>query len=297
AAARRSASARSPSSRRCCVDGGMMRLLAATLCSFALGCQHHAPAAPPARAPVEAHAPSQPAPGASSSALHLELGRVYLRFGDAKSAAAQLTEAARLAQGAGERGRAYAALGAAAEAAGDRAAAIAALEQALDAPAMDSGDAFSRLGRLYLDERRFADAESLYERRLAQLQAPNDSWQREEILRLEFELFRRAGTLAARTAAMERALDEGTSDEAALRLLALAYGGDQIAQVPAARVARAVAVLERLHALYPDDPRLARTLQSLYERAGRVDEALALAAATQALGRAPSPAPSIDCAP
>src|SRR5205823_5858490 len=137
-----------------------------------------------------------PAP-AASSALHLELGRVYLRFGDARAARTQLDEAARLAANPGERAQAYSSLAQLAEAAGDRSGAIAALERAVGDGGDGGGEAAARLGRLYLDARRWADAEALYGRRLAQARDP---WQRDELLRLELELFRRAGTLAARVA-------------------------------------------------------------------------------------------------
>ncbi len=244
---------------------------------------------------------------AGSAAFHLEIGGVYERFQDHKSALDHLSQAARLAEDSVQRVQAYSALARVKEAAGDRDGAIDALERAraeidkLKTPEPSGGpapagpfagpgvdDVLVRLARLYAEAGRYEQGDALCERGLS---AAREPWQREQFHRLQVELHRKAGTLDKKIAEIEKALDQTPRDESALRFLAVALSGDGMPGPaamgappgqPQADSSKLVRVYERLHELRQDDLQVRQNLQSLLERAGRIDEAVKLATATHA---------------
>jgi tetratricopeptide (TPR) repeat protein len=301
-----------------------MRLFTAAMCVvLASGCQKQGTAsgerasAPPAVAPG-----GMPEMRVGSALFHLEIGGVYERFQDHKSAIEHLSQAASLAQDAGLRVQACSALAQAKVGAGDRDGAIAALEKARDeaespkrsapgtAPGPFAGpvgnDVILRLGQLYVEAGRYEPAERLTKRALASAREP---WQREQLERLLLELHRKAGTLEKKLAEAEKALDSATPDEEALRFLTMALGNDALPgpspmEAPSARppaVPRTlIRAYERLHELHPEDAQVRQTLQSLLERSGGTEDAVRLVTSVRAVApmdcagaldsQAPSPA-------
>ena len=230
-----------------------------------------------------------------SAAFHLEIGGIHERFEDVAGAVEHFSRAAALAEDPASRSQAYSALGRAKEAAGDVDGAIEALERARvelervgkDQPIVPGGeDVLIRLARLEAGRGRVAEALSLCERALS---AAANPWQRDQLQRLEVELHRKAGTLAKRLSAAEKALERSPGDDAALRFvrIALADDGPQgPSPTPTAearsREEKLIRVYGRLIDLHPDDSQLRRTLQELLERAGRTDDAVKLVTAAPA---------------
>ena len=275
---------------------------------LAFGCQRAATTgAEPPKNQSSAMPMGAPEMRVDSSAFHLEIGGLYERYGDHKNAIDHLSQAASLAQQGVQRVQAYSALGRVKEAAGDRDGAIEALEQALanidppegtgaaTGPALaPGGDLALRLAHLYAEKGRPEQARAICERWLSDIREP---WQREQLYRFLIELNRKAGTLQSEVAAKEKTLDAAVPDESALRFLAIAFAGDGM-QAPAliggpqgqpqAVSNTLVRVYERLNELHPEDLQIRQTLVSLLQRAGRIDEAVRLAAE-------PAPLMPTDC--
>jgi len=248
-----------------------------------------------------------------SAAFHLEIGSVYERYGDGKSAIEHLAQAASLAESTAQRVQAYSALGRVKEAAGDRDGAIDALEQALakmgdpggSEPAAGSGlalplagpagnDVLLRLAHLNAAKGNDERARLVCERGLSVAREP---WQREQLYRFLIELDRKTGILEKELAAKEKTLDDAVPDESALRFLAFALAGDGMnasaiinrTQGEQEAVSKTlVRVYERLYELHPDDLQVRQTLQSLLERSGRIEDAAMLAAR-------PAPLTPMEC--
>ena len=279
--------------------------------ALVIGCQKSVSNDPE---PSKAHTAAMPAGmaemRAGSGAFHLEMGGVYQRYGDSKSAIEHFSQAASLAQGPAQQVQAYAALARAKEASGDRDGAIDALELALAKTSDPEGaaawggaavamqfagplgdDVLLQLARLHAERGNYDRARALGERGLA---AARGAWQREQLDRFMVELARKAGTLEQKIAAMERTLDEGSADESALRFLAAALASDGMpapgmmgvsqAQPPATSKTL-IRVYERLRELHPDDAQLRQNLLTLLERAGRIDDAAKLATVSTPLTR------------
>lgn len=268
----------------------------AIACVLVTGCHHSAkqnlPAARASAAPAHS-GPVAAQPKVGSSQFYLELGNLYRRYHDPASAAKDFALAVDKARTPYQTIAAESALGQEREALGDLDGAIKALKKALaeqdkaqkaaksgEPPPMmgpmGGGDLVGTLGRLYMEKKRYADAEHLYESALTQSKSPHG---REQILRQEVELYRTAGTLNARIAKDEKALADKTADETALRFLAIAYGGGSMEPrpgAPAPAVDRLVPVYERLHQLEPRDAQIRQMLINLYVRSHRVNEAVAL---------------------
>jgi tetratricopeptide (TPR) repeat protein len=269
---------------------------------------------------TNADAPSPPSPlvptgmaemRVGSAAFHLEISRVYERYGDYKSALDHLSQAASMAQGPAHFVQVHSALGRVKEAAGDRDGAIEELEQAFAkmnesgavAPAPpiaaplggpEGNDLLLGLARLHAQKGNRERARALCERGLSVAIEP---WQREQLYRLLIEVDRKSGILEKEIAAKEKTLDEAAPDESALRFLAVALSFDGMQPPPAMGGAQGnlqtisktlLRVYERLHELHPDDLQLRQTLQSLLQRAGRTEDAARLAAQ-------PAPQTPMDC--
>jgi tetratricopeptide (TPR) repeat protein len=280
----------------------MRWLMASLFVVLALGCHKReakGETTPSARsATASAGMPQAPT---ATAAFHLELGSVYERFQDLRTAIDHLSQAASLAEDQLQRVQAHSALARVKEAAGDRTGAIDALERAqaesekvkadglkgtsapagpLVGPVVD--DVLLRLARLHAEAGRYDRAESLCERGLSGAREP---WQREQFHRLEVELYRRAGTLEKKIVEKEKALVRAPRDESALRFLAIALAWDEMAspgapgstpREPRAVSSSLIRVHERLVELHPADLPERQMLQMLMERAGRVDEAVKL---------------------
>jgi len=239
-----------------------------------------------------------------TSSFYLELGSLYERYQDPKAAAESFAKAIEKAENPAQSVQGQTGLARVKEAQGDTDGAISALENALaerekpQAPPPGPGalppmmgfigsgeDLVERLGRLYTAKGRYDDAERLYGKLLA---GTKDPYQRDQVLRLQVALFRKAGTLDKHIQEREKALEAKTPDEPALRFLAIAYGGGEAGMGmpvpgvaggpagPAPSVDKLVRVYERLHGLHPDDAQIRQMLIGLYERSKRVDDALAL---------------------
>ncbi|HEY3360068.1 MAG TPA: tetratricopeptide repeat protein [Polyangia bacterium] len=269
-------------------------------------------------------------PKVGSAGYYLELASLHERYLDPEGAAGHFTRTIELADGSPQALQGYLGLARVKEAVRDLAGAIAALEQARGVTAKlraraDGGamappgmmaygpqggelELTQRLARLYAETGELDQAERLYEQALRVVPEP---YVRDQLIRSLVELYRRAGTLDQRIAQRE-ALAAKTPDEVSLRVLAVAYGGDGGAMGalspampppprpgaagaprPAPDVSKAVAVYRRLHELRPDDPQVRQALLALYEKAGRVDDAVVLLrtrdAAPRAGGAGPGP--------
>jgi tetratricopeptide (TPR) repeat protein len=265
-------------------------------CAFAAGtwaaCARRAVATAPA---VAAQTPAATAGVAARAAaqhdagFYLELGGVYERHGDLQLARQCYAHAVAGADSGAQSTQAALALARTNEALGDADAAIAALESARRGAAPESArrgaagpraavaaaDVVEPLGRLYVARGRLDDAARLYEQALADERAPRD-----RIVALQVELWRRRGQLDAR---IRELAASAAPDDDALRFLIAAYG-------PGAPPETLIPLYERLHARHPDDAMARQLLLALYERAGRVDDALALLRAGGA-SAAPSQCP------
>jgi tetratricopeptide (TPR) repeat protein len=245
---------------------------------------------------------------ADPAAFHLEIGGVYERFGDPKTATDHFVQAVGAALDPSRRVLAYSALARVKENGGDRAGAIDALEQALATirdpkvagvsqagqpglagPASD--DVVFRLARLYESNGAYEQARALCDRALS---AAREPWQREQLYQLEVEVLRKSGRLEKEVAEREKAIDAAVADESALRFLAVALDGVGM-QGPvanggppqgAASSGTLTRVYKRLHRLHPADSQIRQRLQSLLEQAGNTEEAVKLAAAPAPLSPA-----------
>lgn len=290
-----------------------MRRYAALLCAVIVlgGCKGKKAAAPPAAAgsAVPAGMARPPRPRIASPMFELDIGSVHERYQDANGAAEHYAKAAAAAENGVDRARAFAALSRVKELAGNRDAAIEALERARQAlsahrppagPARAMGqgdDILPRLARLYLDRGLVNEAQKVVDEALA---TPREGWQREEVLRVQADLWQKAGILEAKLAEKERALELPMPDEGDLWFLAAALGRDllprdgatgfgpmrpadvrngkqgQLSQA-SPTAGKLVRVYERLHELRPGDAQVRNSLMSLLERAGRTDDAVTLA--------------------
>jgi tetratricopeptide (TPR) repeat protein len=249
-------------------------------------------------------------PGVDSPEFHLELGHLYERFQDSKSAVEHFVKVEELAKEPSQRMQAQLALGRVKESKGDEDGAIDAYERALAELAKagsalaSSGpgsagaagsDAFERAARLYLKAGKLAKAQQLCDEHGA---AFTDPWQKQRLVALELDVRRAMGTLDAKLAELEKVVAEDPPDEAALRFLALAYGGEtwgptaapsagSAGAAPDAKLQKQVKVYEKLHRLHPEDLQVRRVLLGLLERVGRIDDAVALASAAAAAGAGP----------
>jgi tetratricopeptide (TPR) repeat protein len=241
------------------------------------------PQSPTPESPVQ----PQPSPhGVGSADFHLEIGRVYQRFGDAATAAEHFTRATQFAASAETTIQAHTAGGQLKEAAGDVEGAITSFEKAL---AVSRGAAASgtrqeialQLGGLYVQRQRFSDAERLYD---DLLRSAREVWQRTQVQRAQIELYRRVGNLEPLVAKMEAAAAADAVDETTLRFLATFYAHEVLAPGPrhggpeTVDWRRPLPVYEQLYRLHPEDLEIRRTLQMLLERSGRIDDAADLAA-------------------
>src|SRR5258705_1057551 len=277
-----------------------MRPIQLSLCmALALSCEKTAIDPGPIRTSSSSPSMGTAQLQVGSAAFHAEIGNVYERYGDHKSAIDHLSQATSLAQDSPQRVQVYSALGRVKEAAGDPDGAIDALEQALanmkDAsaagpPAAPQGlalagpvgdDVLLRLASLYAEKGQYDQAGTLCERALL---AAREPWQREQLYRLKIGVHRKAGTLEKELAAKERTLEEPVPDESALRFLAIALAGDAMpdataggSQADPQAASKLVRVYERLYELHPDDLQVRQTLQSLLERGGRIEDAVKLA--------------------
>ncbi len=287
-----------------------MRPVVPMLLVLALACTKASKEAPKIQ-PANAASPGAQSPGmpqtrVDSAAFHLEIGSIHERYQDLKKAADHFSQALQSAENAMQRVQAHSALGRVRDALGDKDGAIASLQQALaemakgkaggpsggPVPLMPGDEVVGRLARLFVEKREYGHAEQLCEDQLAAVREP---WQREELYRIEVELYRKAGTLEKKIAEKKETLEQRAPDEAALRFLAvaLADGGMMAAAMPGGRpgnqppnIGSQVRVYEQLHRLLPDDLQFQQTLQSLYERAGRVEDAVKLVAAAAIAPRA-----------
>lgn len=227
-------------------------------------------------------APPRPAMG--SAAFHLELGAVYHRYGGDKEAAEHFTAALQSAQDSGQRLQALAGMADAKEALGDRDGAVAALEQAV--ASQSSADAVSHLARLYAEKKQVEKAFDVCDRAAA---ASSDGWQRDQIIRVEVEIARAAAQLPQRIASKRTAIDDRRPDEVALRFLVAALDTGSMGPSAAGGVApEVIRAYERLSQLHPGDELLRQELQAVYERAGRSEDAIRIAARARS-------EPVLDC--
>jgi tetratricopeptide (TPR) repeat protein len=137
-----------------------------------------------------------------SAAFHLEISRVYERYGDYKSALDHLSQAASAASGAAQFIQVHSALGRVKEAAGDQGGAIEELEQAFakmnesgaGAPGTataaplgrpEANDLLLRLAHLHAQKGNRERTRTLCERGLS---VTNEPWQREQLYRLLIEV-------------------------------------------------------------------------------------------------------------
>jgi len=253
---------------------------------------------------------------AGSSSYYLEMASLHERYQDPVRAGEYFQHALDLADGAAQRLPARLELARLKEAQGDLRGATAALEASLadrdqlrkHAGGMDSAygvgmgsdDFVERLGHLYLETNRLDDAQRLYENAFA---STKDPYRRDLILAQEIELFTRAGTLERRIHEKEAALTAENPDEATLHFLAIAYSGGKgtvglitpgwsVGGPQGGQLDNLIRVYERLYSLHPGDSQLRLALINLYERAGRVDETVALLRAGAQTAPAPAAMPA-----
>ncbi|HEY2029750.1 MAG TPA: hypothetical protein VGH20_11140 [Myxococcales bacterium] len=262
-----------------------MRLTTTAICIAMLAaCSKHEKPQQAAN-PQDLHvlvAPPRPAMG--SAAFHLELGAVYHRYGGDKEAAEHFDLALKSTQDSSQRLQALLGIADAKEASGDADGAVAALEQAV--AAQSSAEAVSHLAQLYAANKHVEKAFDLCDRAAA---ATPDAWQRDQIIRAEVAIARGAGQLPQRIAAKRGAIDARRPDEVALRFLVAALDTGTMGASGAGAVApEVIAAYERLRQLHPADEQLRQELQAAYERAGRSEDAIRIAA------RAPVEA-GVDC--
>ena len=285
-----------------------MRILIAPMCIVLMfGCERKEKETRDAKPPVSSVAlfgtPMMPQMGVGSAAFHLEIGGVYERFQDPKSAVEHFSQGVERAENAAQRIQCYSALARVKEGLGDRDGAIAALEQAnletgkvpsaggAQPPGAGLGgdDVVVRLARLYSQTGNNARAERLYESALSA--APKEPWQYEQVLRAAVQFYRSMGTLDEKVAEKEKVLETAQGDEPALRFLMVALGGNvnpmggmiggAMGQngVVSDKLIRVYELLSKIH---PDDRQLQQSLRVQLERGGRVDEAIQLARAASA---------------
>jgi tetratricopeptide (TPR) repeat protein len=258
----------------------------------AAGCKQHEGSARAAKLPALAQTGTAQ-PGAGTSGFYLELATLYERYGDLKTAGEDLQRAIDKADNPATVVQAYVAMARLREAGHDKAGAITALERAIatkengnEGPrlaAFGNDDPAIHLSRLYIENGRIAEAQRLIDTLLANA----DPYRLLPALRAQIDLYRQTNTLADEVARRERALDDGSADERALRFLALVYETrSRSTSTPGAgdealgNRDKLVHVYERLHQLRADDQQIRQLLLGLYEQAGKVDAALTLLATT-----------------
>jgi tetratricopeptide (TPR) repeat protein len=254
----------------------------------------------PSKPAVVAVTPSpapQVAPTRGLGGFYLELAGLYERYRDLQNARNFFGQAIEGADQPAQAIEALLGLARVDEALGDRDGAIAALERALarrepaprlraDGPPVaitlpGGDDAGERLARLYAERGRGDEAARLYEKLLA---GNPDPFRRSRLLAAQVGLLKSQGRLAAQVQAREAALSAGTIDAAGLRFLAAAYDTDE----------KRLPVYERLIAL-EEDPLLRQTLLALYERSGKIDDAVALVRSAPHAAAGPAPGVADAC--
>jgi len=250
----------------------------------------------------------QDAKGVGSAAWYLDLGALRERYGDEAGAGNEYRRALECTGTTLEVLAAQVGLARIEQAQGNRDAAIRALEaaraklaEATASPNEEmaaSGPTFGvaalpgareiarRLARLYAEAGRTEDADAIY----AAETAKATELHHQNELRLErIAMHAKAGTLAAEVAAWKETMEVGKADEDTLWLLAIGLGGARLRAIGLAGPPEPTSgteepdwvalggVLEKLGELRPDDMRIREALLDAYERAGRVEKAVAVA--------------------